>query len=129
MRIERKDRSGKISVPKGRLVQSQEMVVATVLSWAGDDVKFFLENGRISPDIEYRGKFWEIKSLRGNSRHTVENNIRLALLQSPNIIIDLQLTKMPDEKCLGYIKQQISLRKKIKHMMVITKRQQIIELK
>lgn len=129
MSVRKKKGSGAITVPKGRLVQPQEMVVATVLSWSGDDIKFLLEDGKSTPDIEYRGMFWEIKSLRGNSRHTVENNIRLALLQSPNIVVDLQLTKMTDEKCLGYIRRQISLRKKIKHVIAITKRQQIVELK
>lgn len=129
MNVRKKKGSGAITVPKGRLVQPQEMVVATVLSWSGDDIKFLLEGGKSTPDIEYRGMFWEIKSLRGNSRHTVENNIRLVLLQSPNIVVDLQLTKMTDEKCLGYIRQQISLRKKIKHVIAITKRRQIVELK
>lgn len=129
MRNRKKSSSGSITVPKGRLVQPQEMVVATILSWTGDDVRFLLENGRVNPDIEYRGALWEIKSLRGASKHTVENNIRLALLQSSNIVIDLQLTKMVDEKCLGYIRQQICLRRQIKHLIVITKKQQLIELK
>lgn len=110
-------------------MQSQEMVVATILSWTGDDVQFLSENGKVTPDIRYQGMLWEIKSLRGTSKHTVENNIRLALLQSPNIVIDLQLTKMMDEKCLGYIKQQICLRRRIKHLIVITKKQQIVKLK
>lgn len=125
----RKSASGRITVPKSRLVQPQEMIVAMVLSWTGEDVTFLPEVGRVNPDIEYRGKVWEIKSLRGSSRHTVENNIRLALLQSPNIVLDLQLTKMTEERCLGYIRQQIYLRKQIKHLVVITKRQQVIELK
>ncbi len=129
MKNGKKNGSGSITVPRGRLVQSQEMVVATILSWTGDDVQFLSENGKVTPDIRYKGMLWEIKSLRGTSKHTVENNIRLALLQSPNIVIDLQLTKMMDEKCLGYIKQQICLRRRIKHLIVITKKQQIVKLK
>lgn len=129
MKNRKKNGSGSITVPRGRLVQSQEMVVATILSWTGDDVQFLSENGKVTPDIRYQGMLWEIKSLRGTSKHTVENNIRLALLQSSNIVIDLQLTKMMDEKCLGYIKQQVCLRRQIKHLIVITKKQQVVKLK
>ena len=126
---QKKDKIGHITVPKSALVQSHEFSVATILSWAGDDVEFIpATNNRATPDIRYRGLEWEIKSPIGGSSRTLENNMRLALKQSKNIIIDLQRIKLPDEKCLGVVKRRAEKLGKKYRVMVITKDKRIIKL-
>lgn len=128
MRKSRKQKIGRITVPKNALVQPHEFNVATILSWAGEDVEFIpATNNRRTPDIKYGGLEWEIKSPLGNSSRTLENNMRLALKQSTNIIIDLQRIGLPDEKSVGVVKRRAEkLGKKCK-IMIITKTKKIIK--
>ena len=120
-------RIGHITVPKNALVQPHEFNVATILSWTGNDVIFIpATNNRRTPDIEYNGVKWEIKSPMGSSSRTLENNMRLALKQSSNIIIDLQRIKLPDVKCLGVIKRRAEKLGKKYKVMVVTKRKKIV---
>ena len=83
-------------------------------------------NNCITPDIKYKGLEWEIKSPIGNSSRTIENNMRLAIRQSKNIIIDLQRIKLPSEKCLGVIGRRAEKLGKRYRVMAITKDRKII---
>lgn len=85
-------RAGSIIVPKGALIQPHELMAATVLSWTGDDVEFLLPGIHCRADITFRGLEWEIKS-------PIENNLRAALKQSQNVIIDLSRIKQDETKC------------------------------
>ena len=74
---------GIIKVQNGALVQPHEIATARVLIMSGDDVIFLRpSNASHSADIKYGGMVWEIKSPKGASRRTIENNIRLAMKQS-----------------------------------------------
>lgn len=64
-----------------------------MLAHTGHDIAFLAFGINKSPDILFRGKKWEIKSPKRMKRRTIENNIRNALKQSRNIIVDLDLTK------------------------------------
>ena len=128
MRKLRRRTVGHITVPKKTLVQPHELRVATILSWTGDDVEF-IPVGRVqTPDIYYRGLKWEIKSPIGRSSRTIENNMRAAVRQSSNIIIDLGRIRLPEDKCLREIKRQGELMKGKHRILVITKTDRIIEL-
>lgn len=123
-----KRKVGRITVPKEALVQPHEFNVATILSWTGEDVVFIpASNTRPTPDIKYVGLEWEIKSPIGSSSRTLENNMRLALKQSSNIIIDLQRIKLPDEKCLGVVKRRAEKLGKKYRVMAITKTKKIVK--
>ena len=123
----RQKKIGRIIVPKKTLVQPHELSVAMILSWTGDDVEFIpAMNNCITPDIKYKGLEWEIKSPIGNSSRTIENNMRLAIRQSKNIIIDLQRIKLPRERCLGVIGRRAEKLGKRYRVMAITKDRKII---
>ena len=128
MRKSKKQKIGHITVPKNALVQPHEFNVATILSWTGEDVEFIPTGHMPTPDIRFRGLEWEIKSPYGSSSRTIENNMRLALKQSSNIIIDLSRMKLPEDKCLHEVRQQNSLIRGKHRVVVITKTQKIIEL-
>ncbi len=124
-----KTTKGRIIIPSGALVQQHELNVATILAETGEDVRFIpVSNNYATPDIECMGLEWEIKSPRGSSSRTIENNIRLALKQSKNIIIDLSRLGMPEDKCLREIERQNKMVRGKHRIMVITKNKNIIKL-
>ena len=84
------NKTGKINIPYGSLPSPKELVVASLLAQSGRNVTFIPVGPIHTPDIIYDNRRWEIKSPEGGSKYTVENNIRRALLQSENIILDLQ---------------------------------------
>ena len=123
----RKNKVGHITEPKNALVQPHEFNLATIISWTCDDVIFIpAANNRTMPDIRFRGLEWEIKSPIGSSSRTIENNMRLALKQSNNIIIDLQRIKLPDEKCIGVVKRRAEKLGRGYRVMLITKSKNIL---
>lgn len=87
-------RIGIIVVPPGVFVDVHEKIAVDFLATQlGNDITFLKPNrskGAKTPDIEMNGLRWEIKSPAGKSSRTLENNLRLALRQSPNIILDLR---------------------------------------
>ncbi|MDO4889123.1 MAG: hypothetical protein Q4A25_00295 [Candidatus Saccharibacteria bacterium] len=126
---QKKDKIGRITVPKSALVQPHEFNVATILSWTGGDVEFIpTANNRATPDIRYEGLEWEIKSPHGKSSRTIENNMRLALRQSRNMIIDLSRMSLPEDKCIREIKRQDGFISGKHRIMIITKKHEIIKL-
>lgn len=64
---------------------------------------------------------WEIKSPQGKSTRCISDNIRDAVKQSKNLVIDLRRIKLPDEKCLDQIQKEFALRREIKNILVISK--------
>ncbi|HLC43510.1 MAG TPA: hypothetical protein VJK08_00035 [Patescibacteria group bacterium] len=124
-------KQGKIIMPPDILIESHELAVANILARNGNDVEFITPSqtkGIKKPDIILNKKEWEIKSPRGKSGRTIENNLRSALLQSPNIIIDLSRIKLSDVKCIAETQRQFKLSTKIKNVKIITKKQETIDL-
>ena len=119
---------GHITVPKDALVQPHELNVATILSWTGDNVEFIPSSHIHTPDIKFKGLLWEIKSPIGSSSRTLENNMRLALKQSNNIIMDLSRIKLPEDKCIGVIKRRAKKLGQIRRIIIVTKTKNVIEL-
>ena len=76
------------------------------------------------------GILWEIKSPSGKSSRTIENSLRGALLQSPNIILNLRRidAKVPTHKLVREAKRQFRLSKEINRLLIITKQQKIIDI-
>ena len=123
-----KNAVGRLIVPKNALVQPHELMVGTILSWTRDDVEFLVAGRTHTADIRFRGLEWEIKSPIGKSSRTIENNLRNALKQSSNVIIDLSRIKQPEAKCLREVKRQFNLLHATKRIIVITKNREMIEL-
>ena len=64
---------------------------------------------------------WEIKSPKGSSNRTIENNLRGALRQSKNIIIDLRRVKIDEARAISQIKDKFIKIKTIKNIIIIKK--------
>lgn len=120
---------GKVIIQSNSLIQDHELKVGHILAQAGHDVVFLPVTTGKSPDIKYRGKIWEIKSPKGSKRRTIENNIRNALKQSQNVIIDLSRTQRADSVCIRDIQTQIEHRPALRSVIVINKAGRVIALK
>lgn len=124
---------GLIVVPPGALLDIHEKRAADFLATKlGHDITFLVPNrrkGAKTPDITMNGLLWEIKSPKGKSSRTIENNLRAALWQSPYIIIDLRRMdgRVPTQKHLTEVERQFNLSKSIKHIVVITRQEATLD--
>ena len=75
------------------------------------------------------GKQWEIKSPCGQSKRTIENNLRKAQKQSGYIIFDLRRIVIDENQAIAKIKQEMVQQRggKIKCVLVITKEYKILD--
>jgi len=130
-----KQQTGAIIVPPGAYINRHEKLAADYLATnLGYDITFLIpnrRNGIKTSDIKMNGQHREIKSPSGKSPRTIENNLRLALKQSPYIIIDLRRMdgRIPTKKLLAEIRRQFILAKAIKRIIVITRQQEHIDIK
>ena len=126
-------RVGLIVVPPGVFVDIHEKRTVDLLATKlGLDITFIMPNrqrGAKTPDIEMNGLAWEIKCPKGKSSRTLENNLRLALQQSPYIIIDLRRMdgRIPTAKLLQEIERRFSDAKTIRHIIAITRQEVLVD--
>ena len=113
---------GRIVIPKNKSVSRCELKVAKILTGSGFDVIFVPESNVPTPDIIYRGEYWEIKSPVGKSSRTIENNIRSAIRQSSNIVIDLSNIRISEERCLRSAIREIDKRRSMIHKLLIIRK-------
>ncbi|WP_372518495.1 hypothetical protein [Candidatus Ruminimicrobiellum ovillum] len=122
---------GKTIIPFGVFVEQHELDVAKVLNKLGKDVEFILPS-RVkfsrTPDIKMDGLLWEIKSPKGSSSRTIENNLRTALKQSKNIIIDLRRIKIDETKAISQIAKQFKYSKLIREIIIIKQNKEILDI-
>ena len=120
---------GNISIQKGALLQPHELDTAKVLAATGENITFLRVNDNYhTADIDYLGNIWEIKSPKGKSKHTIENNLRLAIKQSPNVIIDLKRINRNEDSCIAEIRKRAKKLGKRYKIIIITKNRKIIKL-
>ncbi len=128
-----KKKVGVIVVPPGAIVDKHEkLAVDFIAVERGVDITFLVPDrrkGQKTPDIEMSGRQWEIKSPKGKSSRTVENNIRQALRQSPYIIIDLRRMdgRVPTRKYVAEAERQFTLTRSIKHLIVVTREEEVLD--
>ncbi len=122
---------GKTIIPFGVFVEQHELDVAKVLNKLGKDVEFILPS-RVkfsrTPDIRMDGLLWEIKSPKGSSSRTIENNLRTALKQSKNIIIDLRRIKIDEKRAISQIMKQFKFSKLINRIILIKQNKEILDI-
>lgn len=123
-----KNQIGKLYIPKGAIPKQHEVCVAELLIRTGHSVCFVEVGLHKTPDIYFLHKYWEIKSPTGKSSRTIEKNIRAALTQSKNIIIDLQRTTISDAKTKQYIIHHIQNFHGLKELLLITHDQKIFKI-
>ena len=118
---------GKVIIQEGAMIQPHELKVGELLARTDHDVTFLSVGLDKSPDIMFRGKKWEIKSPKDSKRRTIENNIRTALKQSSNIIIDLSRINVSEDSCLRYVEDRKGRLGKKYSFLVIKKNKEIVE--
>lgn len=114
---------GKVDISKlSSPPEKHEINVANLFSDLGYDVTFIKASNIPdihTPDILMDGVEWEIKSPLGKGKHTIERNIKNALLQSNNIIFDLRRINIPEDKCISRLKNEFKIRKEIHRLYII----------
>jgi hypothetical protein len=131
--IKNSKKIGSIKIPpKPPFPEKHELMTASFLSNRGYDIEFISPSqikGSRTPDIIMSNLYWEMKSPISDGKRSIEHNIRDALRQSENIILDLRRLKISTEKALSKINNEIQKTKKIKRFLVIIKSEELLDLK
>ncbi len=110
-----------------------EMIVAKICAlWFHSDIEFVLRGNRTTPDIKVltNGQAWEIKSIRGNSKFTIRDNLKKASRQSDYVIISLlKPTTMTPAQAEARIRYFLATTKtNILHVLLVTKQKKVIDI-
>lgn len=122
---------GKI-IPNGVVLEKHEYKTILFFTEIGEDVELIPKSnkkGIRTADIVMDGLQWELKSPRGKGRWLLENTLKKANRQSPNIVIDLRRIKIHQDRCLQELEKQFYKSKGVKWLKVITKTKKIIDFK
>jgi hypothetical protein len=110
----------------------EENVAELVALHFKSDIKFVKRETTTTPDLlvlRYNQR-WEIKNVKGNSKHTIQNNLREAGHQSDHIFVSLLRTKMTEKQAISrinfFLKNDPNT---IKHIILITKSGKTIVIK
>ena len=124
-----KRRKTGIFIASGRKPWPHEIRVAEILAQAGHYVEFLKETNLHTADIRLDGREYEIKSPESFNANTFEHTLKKAVKQSPNIIIDtVRIKKVRDSKIKNYLISQARKQKQIKHLIMITKHGQVVDI-
>lgn len=122
-------KQGKI-IPNGVVLLTHENATVVFLTEQGFDIELLRpiqRRGARTPDIRMLGVEWEMKSPKSNGKYTIEHSFRSALKQSPNIIFDIRGSKIPQQKFITEIERRFNDFKKVKRVMIITKRRELLD--
>ncbi|MCL1901585.1 MAG: hypothetical protein FWG57_08980 [Endomicrobia bacterium] len=124
--------TGKTIIPYGVFPELHELETARFFNKLGKDVEFlvpsYTKNSK-TPDIKMDNILWEMKAPKGGSNRTIENNLRAALKQSANLILDLRRIKLNERKALFQINRAFKLSKKIIRVLVVKKNKSLLDIK
>ncbi|MBR3332223.1 hypothetical protein IKG28_01165 [Candidatus Saccharibacteria bacterium] len=121
---------GEVIIPAGCKPWPHELRVASILAAAGHHVEFVPEANLHTADIALNGIKYEIKSPKSSLSNSLEHILKKALKQSPNIIIDTSRMKyVRDNSTRNFLITQAKSRKQIKSLLMISKQNQIIDIK
>ena len=96
-------------IPNGVILEKHEYKTITLFTEIGLDVELIQKSnkkGIRTPDIIMEGIKWELKCPKGQGRWLLENTLKKASRQSPNIIIDLNRIKIHQTKCIQELRKQ-----------------------
>jgi hypothetical protein len=122
---------GRITVAVGRRPNKVEQSVADIFARLGNDVEFLpevLTQGVKNADIAMGGIVWEIKSPTGSGKNTIQDNVKNALKQSRNIILDLRDYHGDAGKVVERYKTDKRALKGIRRLRIITRAGEVLEL-
>lgn len=118
-----------VKAPKNDRPRDYELSAAQIIADYFEANVFFLRPIPMkSPDLDVRGKIWELKSPTGNAKNTIHNNFKEARKQTLNIVIDLRRCRMHEIRALSRIRGEIKKRKRKKgRILVINKRGDVLD--
>ena len=111
--------------------EKHELETANHLAGLGYDIEFIAPRNSPNvhtPGIIMDGVSWEIKSPKGKSKRTIENNFRRAKEQAENIIFDLRRINISEEKCMLELELRFAQKKDVKRLLIIRKNGEILRL-
>jgi len=118
----------KESAPRPHELKAAERIAEIFES----DLVFLRRAASKTPDlyVSRTKRRWELKSPKGGSKHTVQNNLRDTDGQSENIILDLTRAKLTDRQGISRAKEFMrNERSRIKRLKVLTKSGKLIDIK
>ena len=122
-------RRAQIIIPAGLCPWPHELRVAKILSLAGHTVEFLPTRTSKTADILLDGIEFEIKSPLTNKPKKILHNLKRALLQSKNVIIDSSRIKgVRDNTVRKLLADRAKDQKTLKRLLLITKHGQIIDI-
>lgn len=118
---------GSITVPDGLTVAPHEMDTAERLASAGMTVRFRPVDktpGAKNPDIDLAGPdgdegAWEMKSPKGSTENTIDNQFKRAKKQSSRMVLDLARCGLPDDDAIAQATRRFNSQSAIKEMIII----------
>lgn len=122
-------KNGKI-IPNGVILEKHEYKTILIFTEMGFDVELIPRSdkkGIRTADIMMDGVEWELKCPKGKGRWLLENTLKKAVRQSPNVIIDLDRIKIHQSKCLMELNKQFYKTKSVKRLKIITKTRKTID--
>lgn len=111
----------------------EERIAEICAKYFQSDIEFVVRGNHTTPGIKVRKtkQFWEIKSIRSNSMHAIEDNLRKANRQSNNLIVSLLRASKLDVKRtkvrMEYILKNTNV--KFARVILITKSEKVIDIK
>ena len=125
-------KAGRIIIPDGAYPEDHEIETARVLIKSGKDIEFLVPvrtNGAQTPDVTWNNIDWELKSPRGKGKRLLDNTIRRAQKQSPNIIVDLRRVKLKDRQVIDKLSNNPNILRGVKRLKAITKGDEVVDIK
>ncbi|MBQ3292757.1 hypothetical protein IJG93_00390 [Candidatus Saccharibacteria bacterium] len=100
-----------------------------VANYFKTDVIFLRPTPLKSPDLDVKGKIWELKSPIGDGKNTIHNIFVTARHQSYNIVIDLRRCRMNGPKAYARIRDAYNKRRRKKcELKIITKSGSVLDV-
>ena len=122
-----------VIIPKNLLrpPEAHEIEVAWIVANHYQQAVEFLEPiddyKRPTPDFVMNGMLWEVKSPSGKARRNVERQIKRAMKQSRNIIIDGRRTIMPDDVLISRLQHEAKAHGSIRKLLLFLKRKKSLK--
>jgi hypothetical protein len=110
--------------------EKHEIAVAKKMAQHFHSDVIFIQRSTTSrtADIKVGSIVWEIKSIKGHSKRTIQNNLRKAANQAKHIVIDLSRTKMTSKQAIGRINEAlVKSNFHLKKIFLLTKAGKLVE--
>ena len=128
-----KKKQGQIIIQSGVNVWPHELKTAQALAEAGYVVEFILKSNEPyahSADVLINGTIWEMKAPKSDKLKMVEQNLRRALKQSPNVIFDsCRMKGIPDEAIERELRKYARELQRLRKLVFVNRKRKPIDIK